>query len=52
MSGDFIGQRIDFVELHFLEQTQNQRGGERIARTDRVHNLNRNRRAIQTIVSL
>jgi hypothetical protein len=33
-------------------QTQNQRGGGRIARTDRVHNLSRKRRTIETLVSL
>ena len=40
MPRDFIGERIDFIKFHFLEQPQYQCGGEEIARADGVHNVN------------
>src|SRR5208282_4542726 len=43
---DFAGERIDFVEIPFLQQPEDQCRRKGIARADGVNNLNRNRSAI------
>ena len=41
LAGDLIGQDVYFVEFHFVEESHHHGGGERIARTDGIHNLDR-----------